>query len=360
MFKKENRLNLILSSLAILLPMAAGLIFWDKLPETLPRHWNITGQVDAYSSKGFVIFVLPLIMLAFHWLAILVTAADKKNRDQNKKVYTLVLWIMPLLTNSLAVFFYVINSGREPSMSITLIIMALMFIIIGNYLPKCRQNYTIGIKVKWALANEENWNATHRFAGRVWVIGGIVLLFCALLPEKYAMATMLAAIVPLAVIPTLYSWLYYKKQANAGSAPQKAEIPMSKTARIISIVFFILLTLVLLVLFFYGSISFVYDETSLTVDATFWSDIRLDYAEIDSIEYRPEGIPGSRINGYGSGRLLMGIFKNEELGSYTRYSYTRCDSAILINCSGDWLVLSGEDEAETMSIYNELLSRLKP
>jgi len=358
MFKKENRLNLILSSLAILLPIAAGLIFWDKLPETLPRHWNITGQVDAYSSKGFVIFVLPLIMLAFHWLAILITAADKKNRDQDKKVYTMMLWVLPLLTNALAVFFYVINSGREPSMSITLIIMALAFIIIGNYLPKCRQNYTIGIKVKWALANEENWNATHRFAGRVWVIGGIILLLCALLPEKYAMLAMLAAIIPLAVIPTLYSWLYYKKQAETGRAPQKAEIPMSRTARIISIVTFAILAVLLLVIFLVGDISYIYDESSLTVDATLWSDIRLDYAEIDSIEYRPEGIPGSRINGYGSAQLLMGLFRNEELGDYTRYTYTKCESAILINCSGDWLVLSGENDAETLSIYENLLSRI--
>ena len=360
MFKRENRLNLILSSLAVLLPMAAGLVFWDKLPELMPRHWDLTGQADGYSSKGFVVFVLPLIMLAAHWLCILVTAADKKNRDQNKKVYTMVLWIMPLLTNALAAFFYVINSGREPSMSITLIVMALAFVIIGNYLPKCRQNHTIGIKIKWTLANEENWNATHRFAGRVWVIGGIVLLLCALLPEKYAMAAMLIAIIPLAVIPAVYSWLYYKKQAEAGRAPKKAKIAMSKTERIIFITVTALVAAFILFMSFAARLSFVYDESALTVDATLWSDIRLEYAEIDSIEYRAGGVPGSRINGYGSGRLLMGLFKNNELGTYTRYSYTRCESAILINCGGDWLVLSGENEAETQSMYEQLLSRLEP
>ncbi len=357
MFKKENRLNLILSSLAILLPMAAGLIFWDRLPEMLPRHWDISGNADGYSSKGFVVFVLPLIMLASHWLCILVTAADRKNRSQNKKVYNMVLWIMPLLTNTLAVFFYVINSGREPSLSIPLIIIALMFIIIGNYLPKCRQNYTIGIKVKWTLANEENWNATHRFAGRVWVIGGIVLLLCALLPEKYAMAAMLVAIIPLAAIPTVYSWLYYKKQTVEGRAPEKAKIAMNKAERIIFIAVTVPVAAFILFMSFAARLSFVYDESALTVDATLWSDIRLEYADIDSIEYRSDGVPGSRINGYGSSRLLMGLFKNDELGSYTRYSYTKCPSAIVINCGGDWLVLSGEDEAETQSMYNMILSR---
>lgn len=359
MFKKENRLNLILSSLAILLPMAAGLIFRDRLPDILPRHWDIYGQPDGYSSKCFVIFVLPLIMLAAHWLCILVTAADRKNSDQNKKVYNMILWIMPLLTNALAVFLYAVNSGREPSMSITLIVIALTFIIIGNYLPKCRQNYTIGIKVKWALANEENWNATHRFAGRVWVIGGIVLLLCALLPEKFAMAAMFAAIISLAVIPTVYSLLYYKKQANTGRAPAKAEIPMSKTGRIVSIVVVTLVLILVLIVTFGGSISFVYDENALTVDASLWSDICLEYAEIDSIEYLSDSVAGRRINGFGSGKLLMGLFRNDELGTYTRYSYTKCPSAILINCGGDWLVLSGEDNAETKSIYNELLSRTK-
>ena len=118
----------------------------------------------------------------------------------------------------------------------------------------------------------------------------------------------------------------------------------------------LVLILVLIVLFG-GSISFVYDENALTIDATLWSDIRLEYDEIDSIEYLSDGVAGRRINGFGSDKLLMGLFRNDELGTYTRYSYTRCDSAILINCGGDWLVLSGEDDAETKSIYNELLSR---
>ena len=75
---KKNLKVLIITSIVILLPILAGLILWNQLPEQIPTHWNAAGEIDGWSSKPFAIFGLPAIMLAAQWLCVLGTAADPK------------------------------------------------------------------------------------------------------------------------------------------------------------------------------------------------------------------------------------------------------------------------------------------
>jgi uncharacterized membrane protein len=88
------------------------------------------------------------------------------------------------------------------------LLVGVMFIVVGNLLPKCRQTYTMGIKLPWTLASEENWNATHRFGGTVWVIGGIVTLLTAFFGNFWVLMVILAV---MCIVPTVYSYRYYRK-----------------------------------------------------------------------------------------------------------------------------------------------------
>lgn len=211
---KRNKATLIISSVIILLPVFLGLVFWNELPEQIVTHWDISGNPNGWSSKVVAVFVLPLILLAIHWLCVFVTARDPKNKDQSKKVFTMVLWIIPVVSLFSCGFTYFAAFERkfEPS-ALTLAVIGLMFVIFGNYMPKCKQNHTIGIKVKWALEDEENWNATHRLGGKLWVIGGLLILGCIFLPGS-ATAWALVIILPtMAVIPVIYSYVFYRKKA---------------------------------------------------------------------------------------------------------------------------------------------------
>ncbi|MBR3188124.1 MAG: SdpI family protein, partial [Lachnospiraceae bacterium] len=80
-----------------------------------------------------------------------------------------------------------------------------LFILIGNYMPKTRQNYTIGIKVPWALDNEENWNRTHRLAGYLWVAGGIILVILSLAGLTNPLL-LIGVVLLFTLVPTIYSW----------------------------------------------------------------------------------------------------------------------------------------------------------
>ena len=206
---KKNLKVLILTTVVMLLPIFAGLILWNQLPEQMPTHWNASGEVDGWSSKPFAVFVLPLIMVAAQWLCMLGTAADPKKNNHSEKVLHLILWIVPALSVVLHAVTYATALGYAVPIEVVMpVLIGLIFTIIGNYMPKCKQNYTIGIKIPWTLDNEENWNRTHRFAGWLWTFCGIAIMctgffggFWVFLPVTLLMV----------LAPVIYSYVLHKK-----------------------------------------------------------------------------------------------------------------------------------------------------
>lgn len=356
---KNNKWKLIISSIIILLPIVFGLVFWDELPERMATHWGFDGKVDGWSNRYFSVFALPIIILVIHWLCILCTLIDPKNKNQNSKVFSIVIWITPIISLVANGVIYAVSFGKEfDPYIITSILMGLMFVVIGNYLPKCKQNYTIGIKVKWTLGNEENWNATHRIGGRIWVVGGLLLMMSMFLPNFIALWVMFVSIIVLVSIPVIYSYRYYRKQLKEGSI---ANIPTSKSNKIIYIVslFGVIATLIFVwIIMFTGDIEVKYGEESLTIEASYWSDLTIEYDAINNIEYRDNDNKGLRTNGFGSARLLAGAFRNEEFGNYTRYSYTKCNACVVLNVEGKILVISDLDIERTKVIYENIKANI--
>ena len=206
---RQNKIKLILTSVVILIPIIIGMILWNQLPDTIATHWGVNGEPDGYSSKAFAVFALPLILFAVHWICVFATKFDPKHKEINPKMLSIVLWICPAISLVMNTMVYLIALGKEINfVSIVIIFMGLLFIIIGNYLPKCRQSYTMGIKLPWTLNDEENWNKTHRMAGVLWVIGGIVILATAIFESFIIFFSIMSVMV---IAPTVYSYMYYRK-----------------------------------------------------------------------------------------------------------------------------------------------------
>lgn len=355
---KKNKWNLLLSSVVILLPIVFGLIFWKALPEELTTHWGTNGQANGWMTKGATIFVLPAILLAFHWFCFWASCKLPGGNDQNPKLLKIVLWIIPIISLTANGTIYAVAFGKEINPVFFIFpLMGILFIAIGNYLPKCKRNIAAGIKLKWTLQNEENWYATHRFSGKVYVIGGFFLLICMFLPTVAALWAGGIALVALVLIPTIYSYAYYKKQVKAGTYTADP-LPQSKAAKIVALVTVPLILIMVAVLMFTGNVEISYAETNFTIEASFWSDLTVEYDAITNIEYREEGVSGSRTNGLASARLLAGMFQNEELGNYTRYTYTGSKPCVVLDVDGKILVINGIDEAATKAIYEALQAKI--
>lgn len=211
-FLNKHKWTLVITSVIILLPIVVGLFLWDKLPEQVPFHWGVNGEVDGWATKTQAVFLMPLMMLGIQWLCSILTQFDPKGKNHNNKMMGLVLWIIPVLNLFLHVMVWLQAFGRDINMAVIMpLFMGALFVVIGNYLPKCRQSYTVGIKLPWTLDNEENWNKTHRLAGKLWVAGGLLCMPCALLSGVWSFIVMMSILVVMCAIPTVYSYRFYKK-----------------------------------------------------------------------------------------------------------------------------------------------------
>ena len=208
----KNKWMMLITSVVILLPILGGILLWDKLPEQVPFHWNIQGQVDNWVSRPVAVFVMPFALLGFQWLCFFLSHMDPKQKDVPNKMMGLVLWIIPVMNLLLNVMVYLTALDRDVSIEVVIpLFFGALFVVIGNYLPKCKQSYTMGIKLPWTLDDEANWNATHRLAGWLWVAGGLLIMPCTLLPPVSAFAVMMGILLVMLIIPTVYSYQYYKK-----------------------------------------------------------------------------------------------------------------------------------------------------
>ena len=330
----DHKGQLVLSSLVTLLPALAG--------------WRLAWEAAA--------------MLAAHWLVLLITFSDRRNREnQSRKAVRLIFWIMPavsLLTGGVTAL---LQRGVQSATTLSTAMamgFGLLFIVLGNYMPKFRQNSFMGIRVKWTLESEANWNATHRMGGKVWVAGGFACLAGAMLPVKAMGAVFPVVLVTVALVPIVYSY-YYSKTQPAAEKTVSAPLPLwqKRAARLIVAAVAVIAVWVFLA----GSAKIVYDDASFTVEASGWQDLTLSYSDIAAVDYLPaEEVPEGGIRTYGLGnlRVSFGHFSNEAYGEYIRYTYDSCrDCVRLTTAGGRTVLLNGPDQAATRAIFDQLKAR---
>ncbi len=326
--------QLVLSSLVTLLPALAG--------------WRLAWEAAA--------------MLAAHWLVLLITFSDRRNREnQSRKAVRLIFWIMPavsLLTGGVTAL---LQRGVQSASTLSTAMamgFGLLFIVLGNYMPKFRQNSFMGIRVKWTLESEANWNATHRMGGKVWVAGGFACLAGAMLPIQAMGVVFPLVLVTVALAPIVYSY-YYSKTQPAAEKTVSAPLPLwqKRAARLIVAA----VAVIAVWAFLAGSAKIVYEDASFTVEASGWQDLTLSYSDIAAVDYLPaEEVPEGGIRTYGLGnlRVSFGHFSNEAYGDYIRYTYDSCrDCVRLTTAGGRTVLLNGPDQAATRAIFDQLRAR---
>ena len=207
---KNSKWELLLTSLVCLLPLPVGAALYPRLPEIMVTHWDVSGNANGWSSRAATVFGLPLFILALHLVCFYAESRETK-KNTNPVLRTVLLWFCPAV--SLLGGAVTLGTGLGYEMHISTVVpvfVGLLFLILGNYLPKIRQNRTMGIKLPWTLQSEENWTRTHRLAGFLWVAGGLLLILLTLLGlgSTWVYAAVTAAMV---LIPGFYSWELHRK-----------------------------------------------------------------------------------------------------------------------------------------------------
>lgn len=214
----ENRkwLGESLIVMIVLAPLVYLAVVWSSLPEAIPMHWNIKGEVDRYGNKQELLWVFGgLQLFTYFFLLFLPKIAAKRNslKTMGSNFYKIRLITQVLLSAVFVIMLLAATNAVNVSTTLMLTaLLALFMVFFGNYMTTIRPNYFMGIRTPWTLENEKVWKKTHLLGGRLWVLGGILgILSIFVLPaEIYFMVVIGLMVVPM-IIASVYSFILFKK-----------------------------------------------------------------------------------------------------------------------------------------------------
>lgn len=216
----NKKRTLWITSLLCLLPMIFSAVVYSGLPDIIAIHWDVAGVADHYVHKAFAAFGMPIIFLIINLLlSKMRLLGDPKGEGQLRANagWQILTWLAPVLSLILVPITLCIAMGADiPMVMAVSLLVGLLLIVVGNYLPKSRQNNSIGIKLPWTLNDTDNWNKTHRFAGYVYIVcGGLLIIANFLLENTFAYVSVdIIIIAALALIPVIYSYSLYRRESN--------------------------------------------------------------------------------------------------------------------------------------------------
>lgn len=205
----------------MLLPALYLAVIWKQVPQTVPMHFDIKGNIDKYGSKNdllILVLVLTLVNAIMYLIVLNVYKIDpKKYAAQNKErlqrigfyttAYLSAVWIM--------LIYEMAHNNTSMTMKFVFIAMGLLFALLGNNMYNIKPNYFAGLRLPWTLENEDNWRKTHQLAGRLWFFGGLCFSAIVLLSNiKWIGYVGVAILAILILVPVFYSYKIYKDQSK--------------------------------------------------------------------------------------------------------------------------------------------------
>ncbi len=191
--------------------LVATYLAYPNLPDQVPRHFGLNGEVNAYMPKQNLYIFGPGLMALILLLTTLYPWLSPKG-FQIQRSGPSYLWItlsalgmMAFIQGAMlwSLSGHALNLPQAISAAV-----CVLFIVVGNILGKVRRNFFVGVRTPWSLADERVWNATQRFAAKTFVIGGIAgIVFVATGLKPLVPVTIIAA----AVIPIVYSLILSKR-----------------------------------------------------------------------------------------------------------------------------------------------------
>ncbi|WP_019394601.1 SdpI family protein [Priestia filamentosa] len=198
----------------MLLSILCWVIFYNKLPSQIPMQWGVDGTVNSYAPKLQAAFTHNGILLFLYALLVLSPKMDPRKQNYQKfsrsyRIITLAIMLVLFLLNIsvlLASLGYNLNVT-----TITPILVGILFIILGNYMQTVKPNFFIGIRTAWTLSNEQVWRKTHRLGSKLFILGGLLFFVTPFVPEQLLFPLIISIILAVVLIPTLYSYVQYRK-----------------------------------------------------------------------------------------------------------------------------------------------------
>lgn len=212
----KNKTAIVLMWVISLLPFVLVALAWPYLPERVPTHWGLDGQVNGWSSP-FTLWLLcaisPLLSLGMQFLPRLDPKKENYEKFQSRydffgPLVPVILLVCIAVTLSESLWPGRINVGRTIGLMI-----GVLFLSIGNLMGKIKTNWFMGFRTPWALSDPDIWNKTQRMGGWVFFLSGLSAVLLSLLaPEKVFFAVFFTILIVGTILTYFMSWKWFKEK----------------------------------------------------------------------------------------------------------------------------------------------------
>ncbi|CAN5139206.1 SdpI family protein [soil metagenome] len=199
----------------VLIAVGASVAMYAGLPEQVPVHWDLRGQVDGYGSRFAVLFLTPLIMVAVWGLLRFLPRIDPHRANYARFAGTYEVIIDSVMAMMLVIHLAILLGASGAPDSVPLVVRAAvgaMFIVMGNVMPRTRQNWFVGVRTPWTLASARVWERTHRFAGYMFVALGVVVILTIPLAPQIGIPILAAGLAIVGFGAVIYSYVEWRKE----------------------------------------------------------------------------------------------------------------------------------------------------
>lgn len=204
------------SWLMLLAVIAIAIYAYPLLPDKVPSHWNLAGQIDGWASRNGHVFGITGLIIGMYLLFILLPQFEprKEHFVRSLGFYQMIRNVMmAFLATLFGITTYIGVTGVMLHIDkIIPVIMGVLFIFIGNYLPQIKSNFFMGIRTPWALDSEENWRKTHHLGAYTFVLGGLLFIISPFIPTPFNFYLPVIGILVAALLPMLMSFVWFKQE----------------------------------------------------------------------------------------------------------------------------------------------------
>jgi uncharacterized membrane protein len=197
----------------ILFPFILVAWFWNSLPEQIPTHFGLDGTPDDYSSKVVGLIVFPSINILLYFLFIALPKIDprRKSYELFPDKYRIIRMAIHAFLSFIFVVTIMYSLGYRFDIGLMVLYgILILFLILGNLMGNIRNNFFVGIRTPWTLANEEVWTKTHRLTAKLWVACTLMTMVLIAFVSHYEIVFGIYLAV-ITIVPIAYSYVVFKK-----------------------------------------------------------------------------------------------------------------------------------------------------
>lgn len=201
--------------LVIAAAFVASAAVYQDLPQRMPTHWNVSGDVDGWSSRPWGAFMIPVFLLVMLAVFHLLPKIDPRAPNYAKFRGSYEIVIIAVMVFMLGVQLVILASSLGNDISVDRVIpigVGVLLMVIGNLLPRMRPNWFVGVRTPWTLSSDRVWDRTHRFGGRLFVAAGALILLTGLVAPQMAQPVLIGCVVGVSVILLAYSYIVWKQE----------------------------------------------------------------------------------------------------------------------------------------------------